>query len=646
MNLQILDIVIYGKNGERRVLPLRPGQMNIITGASKTGKTALIEIIDYCLGSNECKIPEGIIRRTVEWVGLRLQVELGQIFIARRLPTRGASSSSEIYYDLQTNVPLPQLSDLVQTTNPESLVQMLTGHIGIRENVHEPETGQTRNPLSSNFRHSLFFSFQQQSEVISNRNLFHKQDEPFIPQTIKDILPYFLGAVDDEYVSKSSELRRLRRELRGMERQLAEYEAIRGRGISKAQALLLEARDIGIRANNSIPDSWEECVSQLRLVQTAPFEQEEELASEGDAYDKFQVERSVLIQELQRVKEQVTIAESMVSDRSGFSREGTEHLSRLRSIELFEDRTDSNNALCPVCESELTNRELPAISNIKNSMLRLSSQIRDVEERSPQMDRVVRNLKDQLESTKARLRENREALEALQLSNRRLQDVRDRATRRAHILGRVGLYLESLPQLEDSSALRTEIRESKTLIEQLENELSAEVVHQRIDSILSIISRDMSIWARQLRLEHSEYPLRLDIKRLTVVADTNEGPIPMESMGSGENWVGYHLITHFALHKWFVNRNRPVPRFLFIDQPSQVYFPADQDIEGNMTGAENEDREAVARMYQLALQVIHELEPAFQIIMTDHADINEEWFQNCVIERWRGNNKLIPDAWE
>ena len=66
-----------------------------------------------------------------------------------------------------------------------------------------------------------------------------------------------------------------------------------------------------------------------------------------------------------------------------------------------------------------------------------------------------------------------------------------------------------------------------------------------------------------------------------------------QRLGSGENWVGYHLIAHFAIHKWFVSQERPVPRFLFVDQPSQVYFPADRDIDGSMEGIENEDREAV-----------------------------------------------------
>jgi hypothetical protein len=86
----------------------------------------------------------------------------------------------------------------------------------------------------------------------------------------------------------------------------------------------------------------------------------------------------------------------------------------------------------------------------------------------------------------------------------------------------------------------------------------------------------MTEWARQLELEHSDSPYRLDLNKLTVVADRPERPIPMERMGGGENWLGCHLIALLALHKHFIERNRPVPHFLILDQPTQVYFPTEE----------------------------------------------------------------------
>jgi len=159
MNFQILDIVLYSKKGESRVVKLQPGALNIITGASKTGKTALIEIIDYCLGSSECYIPEGIIRRSTSWVGLRLLVDKGEVFVARRIPKPGVKTSFEIYYDVQTKLDIPSLNQLKTTTNLQTLELLLSKHVGIGENIHEPPEGQTRKSLQANIRHALFFNF-------------------------------------------------------------------------------------------------------------------------------------------------------------------------------------------------------------------------------------------------------------------------------------------------------------------------------------------------------------------------------------------------------------------------------------------------------------------------------------------------------
>ena len=648
MSFQILDVVLYGFNRERRVLSLNPGHLNIITGASKTGKTALIEIIDYCLGATECRIPEGIIRKTVEWVGLRLQVTEGQVFIARRLPVSGQAASPDVFHTVGQELNLPDYASLVQTTNLKALEGLLTAYAGILENVHEPPLGQTRRPLSANIRHALFYCFQHQTEISSNRHLFHRQSEEWIPQAIKDTIPYFLGAVDDEYVAKMAELRRLRQELRGLERKLAEHEAIRGRGISRASGLLSEAVDIGLRPSGTVGENWEDCVSLLREIQSQSLPEEEEVISiEGDEFDRLQTERQQLTNDVHRIKEQLLAAQALSTDRQGYSREANEQLARLRSIQLLEDKDGASHNVCPLCQSQLTEEQAPPlITDLRKSISELEAQMRSVEERSPQMQQVVRTLKERFEDAKLKLRENREALEAIQASNRRLQMLRERATRRAHVLGRIGLYLESLPHLEDTSDLKREIEELREHIERLKDDLSDEAVQDRIQSCLSILARDMSGWAQVLRLEHSEYPLRLDLKRLTVVADSTDGPIPMEHMGSGENWVGYHIIAHFALHKWFVERGRPVPRFLFVDQPSQVYFPEDRDWEQTDEGERGEDRDAVGRMYRLALNIVEQLSPDFQIIITDHANIHEEWFQNCIVERWREGKKLVPESWK
>ncbi len=646
MSFQVINIVLYGFNQEQRVLSLKPGRLNIVTGSSKSGKTALIEILDYCFGASECGIPEGVIRQTVEWVGVRLQVPEGQVFVARRLPPNGQLASSDVFYAVGKIIGLPVYSSLMQTTNPKALEKLLTTHAGISQNIHEPPFGQTRTPLPANIRHALFYCFQQQSEVNSNRYLFHKQSEQWIPQAIKDTMPYFLGAVDDEHVAKMAELRRIRHEVRGLERKLAEHEAVRGSGISRAQSLIIEAVNLGLRPAGTTTAEWEESVALLKDIISSPLPEENEISEEGEEFDRLQENRQQLTHDLHRIKDQLLAAQALSSERQGYSREGEAQLARLRSIHLFKDNEGTNHSSCPLCQSQLADNQIPpSISDLSESTSELDTQIRSVEERSPQMEQVVLTLRSRLAEAQDKLKENRESLEALQSSNQKLQRLRDRSARRAHVLGRISLYLESLPHLEDTSDLKNAIVAFKKQIGQLEEELSDDVVQDRIQSFFSRLSRDMNEWARRLRLEHSEHPLRLDLKRLSVVADGDNGPIPLNRMGSCENWVGYHLIAHFALHKWFVEHSRPVPRFLFIDQPSQVYFPEDRDWMQSSDDTPGEDRQAVSRMYQLALKFIKQLAPSLQIIMTDHANINEDWFQDCIIERWREGQKLVPPEW-
>ena len=82
MKSYIKDIVIFNKNGEKRVVPLEQG-VNIITGESKTGKSALVEIIDYCLCSTRCTIPKGKITEFAYLYSLVMAIGDNTYVIAR-----------------------------------------------------------------------------------------------------------------------------------------------------------------------------------------------------------------------------------------------------------------------------------------------------------------------------------------------------------------------------------------------------------------------------------------------------------------------------------------------------------------------------------------------------------------------------------
>jgi len=644
MSIQILDIVLYSTQGARRVLSLRAGEMNIITGDSKTGKSALISIVDYCLGSSKCAVPEGVIRNNVAWYGVRFTDGSSQHFVARRSPDPGKDTTSDAFYAVAAEVQIPDAEQLNATTNIDTIVERLTNVVGIGLNLHEPPEGQTRDPLSAKLRHALAFVFQPQNEISQPGHLFHKQSDNWVAQAIKDTLPYFLGAVDDDFVAKKTKLKDLRRKLRDRERSLARLEAIAGEGLGSAAGLISEARDVGLLAADASPTTWEEAIELLQVA--AKASPEEQLVRYEQSIDQAELgrlngERGRLREQLQRQQHELEAMRSLLADEGGFAREASEQVSRLSSLNIFAPPDEE--PCCPLCDQPTAS--MPKPEQLQAEMQRAASQLGTVAKHTPGLEALILEQEGKVAETRRLLRENRASLEAVRQADDRLQALRDASARRAHVLGRVSLFLETLPHIADTSELRREIAELGAQIAQLEEELSDDKIQERLDSILSVIGKRLTEWSERLELEHRGNPFRLDLRKLQVVADADTGPIPMDRMGSGANWLGCHLIAHLALHTWFVRKDRPVPRFLFLDQPSQVYFPAERDVGGSMAVLEDEDRLAVLRIFELIRDVVEALDGGFQVIVTEHADPTEDWYQAAVVERWRNGAALIPADW-
>jgi hypothetical protein len=83
------------------------------------------------------------------------------------------------------------------------------------------------------------------------------------------------------------------------------------------------------------------------------------------------------------------------------------------------------------------------------------------------------------------------------------------------------------------------------------------------------------------------------------------------------------------------------PRFLILDQPTQAHYPSERDNDSGEPGADA-DRIAVRAMFELMKNFVSELSPNFQIIVCDHADLSDEWFQDSVRYRWRAGMADIP----
>ena len=643
--IQIRAVVIYSHDGRHRVVPLEPGSVNIISGDSRTGKSAILGIIDYCFGAKEIDVPEGKVRRNVAWFALLLQTPRGQAFVARQLPIADGKSNEAVYVQTDTEIDIPPASVLRQTTNREGLRSLLASWTGLSDYLHEPPPGQTRDALATSISHALTFCFQSQNEIAQRKHLFHGSSDRFVAQAIKDTLPYFLGAVTDDYVASQQELKRVRAEIRQIDRRLAEAAAIRGDGVGRADTLLAEAKSVGM---SELPDSasWQEKLDTLREIQNTPVPSAAAEVDGDTEFRRLSTVRSELLQEQRTLQSTLERARSFEGSSRGYSAEAREHTARLQAVSVFEH--DQPGHACPLCLQGLPETsQVPSIGDLRAAQDYIGERSGAMDSATPRIETAIQDVETKLSDVRRRMEDNRVLLTAVKRGNQRLQLASDMEARRAMVLGRISLYMENIPQMPDLSAQQERLKELRLQEGLLDEAVSADTIQAKMESCLSNVNQHLWNYAKQIDLEYSDTPLRLDPRNLTIVADTLERPVPMREIGSGENHVGYHIVAHLALHTWFASRGRPVPSFLLLDQLSQAHFSPDSvPGEGVTQEKIDTDRKAVKRLFGLIFDVVASLDGKFQVIITDHPDFSDDIrFQDALRERWRDGLKLVPEDW-
>jgi Protein of unknown function (DUF3732) len=261
-------------------------------------------------------------------------------------------------------------------------------------------------------------------------------------------------------------------------------------------------------------------------------------------------------------------------------------------------------------------------------------------------------LQERLGSLEARRTDLEDQLRSVQrqmaqriADNERLRVQQNQFAEQARVAGRIAYYLENAAVAAPQSELSQSITRLRAELAELEKVLDDDALESRLDTALNLVGQELTKYAGQLQLEHGDNPLRLDRKQLTVVADTDDGPLSLAQIGSGENWVGYHIAAHLALHHVFRRRARPVPAFLMLDQPTQAHYPPEQDKSGLTSGLPDEDQAAVHKLFEVLNAYCESLASRMQVIVSDHVELLDSWFRASIVQRWRDGIALVPPNW-
>ncbi|MBU3954486.1 MAG: DUF3732 domain-containing protein, partial [Proteobacteria bacterium] len=482
----------------------------------------------------------------------------------------------------------------------------------------------------------------------NKEQLFYRQNEQFLPQAIKDTLPILLGVAPDDRLEIDSKLRTARREFKITQKQLSEAQQFSEQLSVRALGLLSEAQQVGLFARGPLPETTSDALNTLTVItrwKPAPVPDEDiRLISE------LENDITVIRKERAIANETLRATQLFADKEDGFTTEAQEQKSRLESIHALPTNPESGDWQWPFVPVNL-GLDTPIGESLIQELRSLDHELKTVVGERPHLEEFTQRLESQILDLTKKISSKEEKLSSAISANAAIAEMGNRNAAAAKIIGRISLFLETYRPEDDLAALKARLEELQGHIEQLERASGADDSEERLTSILNIISNRISRYVAVLEAEFSEFPFRFDFNQLTVVADRPERPVPMNKTGGGANHLAYHLGAMLALHHFTSNNRKPVPSFLFLDQPTQVYFPSEQiykAVSGSVEETERDsDLEKVRVLFKMLYRFANEEAKGFQIIVTEHANLRDKWFQDSIVEiPWAKPPALVPEEWE
>ena len=560
--MKIRSIHIYSHGGKRRDLRFRVDGLNVVTGSSSTGKSALSEIIEYCMGRSSFNVPEGVIRDKVAWFALIYQFEKEQVLVAKPTPPSGGASCSTAMLRRGTQLQAPDFKDLSVNTDDDNIVELLSRLLGIPENRTDVALEHSRDSYDANVKHTFYYLFQKQGLVANKDQLFYRQNEPFQPQAIRDTLPILLGVSSRDRYELESRLRTTQRDLRINTKQLEQSRNAVDTLHEQAISLYSEARAVGVIGNvDGTPDA-DRTVDALKSALS--WKPEMVPDDDGSRISLLETEISQLREERRDAQTRIDATRQFAKRAGGYESEAAEQIDRLASIKALPKNPDSGEWQWPFSEQNL-DLESPVAAVLLNELESLDKELRIATGQRPKLEAYLTELARKADEISVSIKQKEAELSAAISAHEVIAQMGTRNNAAARVVGRISLFMETLLPDADIARLEAESRRLNNKVRQLEDEIGIDDSNERLTSILSNISANVSQYIQSFDAEFSSYPARLNLSQLTISFDRPERPVPMSRTGGGENHLAYHLSALLALHLFATQNNHPIPRFLMIE---------------------------------------------------------------------------------
>jgi len=644
MQASISHIFLFNDNKDFRTLKFDDG-LNIISGDSKTGKSAVIEIIDYCLFASRSTVPKGIITDWTELYCIIFKVKDKNLIIARKRNSNQMYFSVELKTDMIEDFSVEYFSDK-KLIGLDDAKREFERHIGISvlDTRTDEEDDKRKSGGKVTMRSFVPFLFQHQNLIANKHSLFYRFDDFYKRKKTVDDYPLLMGWGNAEFFD-------LQRTLESKQKELTQKKKL-------DQKLKISNTQLRDDLYNAISFYYTFLGRELPIDISLP--ELKKLAGDLPSLTANSLGDQNLNGELKHIdniifskKKELDIVQNLLStitSNNDISKDYNKNLKRLKSLASID--ANISEIHCPLCDQQVDEiKEKISVIQESNEKLedefeKIGTYVNDTSSQNASLRKERDNLKKELKELSVRAEKlNKQILKEFNTKNE---------YEKGFILkGRTEASAQNfIDRNKLLSSSKSDYSELEIEIKELKDKLAGYNLKEKLQKAEITLSEKMSSICELLDFEEEFKPGKIlfDLEKFSLKYSIKDKEnILLSEMGSGSNWLAIHLSAFLGfLHLHSVTPTSKIPSILILDQPSQVYFPKvykelDEEVE-------NEEKKIDDNIVQVKnifkvisgeiMAIKEECGYKPQVIVLEHAD--EDEFEQFIKYRWsKEGNKLI-----
>ncbi|PCH70197.1 MAG: hypothetical protein COC06_05800 [Bacteroidales bacterium] len=632
MRAYIKGIAVFNSEQEKRSIKLEEG-LNIITGLSQTGKSAIYDIVDWCLGSEKFVIPKGIISKFTKLYSILIDIKGVTYLIARK----GEYEKRLMYFQIVSNninIKNILLSDFKEDyfDTKKNILKKIEDAFNLSENTNEStELDFYKNTKNIGIRDSLAYIYQHQGIIADKFNLF------FYPPT-KTYFPVLAGWKTQEDFAKEKELNTLNSKIVKIQKNKKDIDQnnhfLRNNLVTKYFAYRsLNGEDISTNI------SLKEIFKNLELFPKS---------YKVNKPDKIHERQNTLTELLTPLRKEKILLSQQRNSLINAQNEGVGLKKWLNNVK--DDRTSNSINKCPICNSpslelnEIAHKIIEAEQWVEIELETIGNTEHKFTDEIIKLTDSIGDLKTKINILQDEFNLNKENIEKIQKEKPIEEQIyfsqRD-VIAEANFLKQRWIKFddkEFAKLLDEQEKLKIKVHDKTQNIINLYNDATNEIA-----GIMNSVVNELYFEHQPPQLKFNLNPSNKDDFDLFHYDEKDDDKIYLNQMGSASNYLACHIGLFVSFLCYFsIRDNSKVPSLLFLDQPSQVYFTSGKKLE------EDHDIARVKKIYDTLLFWINfvEKEKKFkpQIIVSDHIEhlgSNTEYLKDYFRANWRDNKGFI-----